>query len=671
MNRAYSKQGVVRQSKYPSSTRRERLVDELYFDLAHDEWHALREAQREVEASRQRYADLYDFAPVGYLTLDRSGCIQDINLTGSQLLGRKRSQLVGGPLLPLIDGPDRRKFLSHLSRLRGGHHDAISELGILTTGRKPFIAQLISSIGNREGPSAVQFHSALLDISDRKRAEAALRESEERLRLALAGGRMGTWEIDLVSGRASIDTLEASLLGLEFVPRDFTHERFLRLLHPADREVFQEETRRALRSGGDFRAELRLEPAHNGVSRWIALIGTVVRNEKRQPARLLGVSFDITERKQTEEALRQARNELERRVRERTAELTKANVSLQFEIRAHTKAEKALRESEARLWAIMDNSPAIIFLKDLKGRYLHCNRQFGQAFQLSLEQTVGKTDAEIFPPAQAAAFQAHDREVLTAGVPMEFDEVTSQDDGPHSSIVSRFPLYGLDEKIYALAGIVTDITERKRLEQELVQLSEREHRRIAQDLHDGLGQQLAGLWCLSDVLQKNLAAQASPEAAAAGKISKLLRAAVTQTRSLARGLYPVAPEPNGLTSALEELVARTTDLFEVSCRLECRKPVTVEDNTLATHLYRIAQEAVTNAIRHGRARRIKIRLCSTPAEVILTISNDGVGFAKTGRRKGLGLRIMNHRVEAIGGTLVMQNKPGGGAEVVCTVRRGE
>src|SRR6185436_14466993 len=149
---------------------------------------------------------------------------------------------------------------------------------------------------------------------------------------------------------------------------------------------------------------------------------------------------------------------------------------------------------------------------------------------------------------------------------------------------------------------------------------------------------------------KNLAEQSSPESEAAAKISKLLTVALAQTRSLARGLHPVAPETNGLMSALEDLAARDTDLFKASCHFECPQPVLIQDNNVATHLYRIAQEATTNAIKHGQAQRIEIRLSSAPGQITLTVSDDGVGLQAGARpQKGMGLRIMNHRAGMIGG----------------------
>ncbi len=137
--------------------------------------------------------------------------------------------------------------------------------------------------------------------------------------------------------------------------------------------------------------------------------------------------------------------------------------------RKRRKSEEALRESEKRLQAILDNSPAIIFLKDTEGRYLYVNPQFGKLTPLTPEQILGKTDAEIFTTEQAAAFRANDLKVLQAGVALEFEEVTRHQDELHTSVVSRFPLRNTEGKVYALCGIVTDITERKNLEAQLRQ----------------------------------------------------------------------------------------------------------------------------------------------------------------------------------------------------------
>jgi signal transduction histidine kinase len=237
-------------------------------------------------------------------------------------------------------------------------------------------------------------------------------------------------------------------------------------------------------------------------------------------------------------------------------------------------------------------------------------------------------------------------------------------------------LMGLNDengKHLGFLKILRDRTNYKRAEDqaretEILRASEREQHRISQDLHDGLGQQLAGISCLSDTLKKDLADENSPRAAAAAKISRLLDDAVGLTRSLARGLQPVASEPHGLMSALDQMASQVSDLFKVSCRFECVQPVLVKDNAMATHLFRIAQEAVTNSIKHGRAQEIKIGLSGNSRRIVLTVGDNGAGLKKSeARRKGLGLRIMKHRAEVMGGALRVQKNNEGGVDVVCTV----
>jgi PAS domain S-box-containing protein len=168
---------------------------------------------------------------------------------------------------------------------------------------------------------------------------------------------------------------------------------------------------------------------------------------------------------------------------ETNAELQKRNRELEAEMAERRRAEKALHASEARLRAILDHSPAIIFLKDAQGRYLHVNRQFERQFGLDRSQVIGRTDRDIFPREQASHFQNHDREVLDGGVPLEFEEAAHYRDGIHTSIVSKFPLRDVKGKVYALCGIATDITVRKRVE-EALRLSEERFRLLVSSVRN-------------------------------------------------------------------------------------------------------------------------------------------------------------------------------------------
>jgi PAS domain S-box-containing protein len=228
-------------------------------------------------------------------------------------------------------------------------------------------------------------------------------------------------------------------------------------------------------------------------------------------------------------------------------------------------------------------------------------------------------------------------------------------------------------RVTHVVGILQDITDRKRLEREILEISEREQRRIGQDLHDGLGQHLAGIELMSQVLEQRLATGKSKESAAlaveAGKISRHVRDAIGQTRLLARGLSPVVLESEGLMAALRQLAEDGTQMFRVQCEFDCPAPVLVPDNAVATHLYRIAQEALSNAVKHGKSPRTVIRLGAAGERILLAIADQGIGIPEhLPAHRGMGLRIMQYRAGVIGGSLVVQRNPEGGTTIICSVQ---
>jgi len=219
--------------------------------------------------------------------------------------------------------------------------------------------------------------------------------------------------------------------------------------------------------------------------------------------------------------------------------------------------------------------------------------------------------------------------------------------------------------------IFRDITESKRLEKEILEIGDRERQRIGQDLHDGLCQHLAGIELMSQVLEQQLAPTSRAAAARAGEIARHVREGISQTRALVRGLSPVTLESEGLLSALRELAASTESMFGVKCGLVDEPPVPVHDPAVAMHLYRIAQEAVSNAIKHGKAGEVVIQLRAAGDRINLSVRDNGVGLPKViPKAKGMGLRIMQSRAGMMGGSLTIERDPAGGTAVRCSVPGG-
>ncbi|MGH6890133.1 MAG: sensor histidine kinase [Rhizomicrobium sp.] len=216
------------------------------------------------------------------------------------------------------------------------------------------------------------------------------------------------------------------------------------------------------------------------------------------------------------------------------------------------------------------------------------------------------------------------------------------------------------------AALTREIAERERLQQLLLQASEQEQRRIGQDLHDGLGQHLAGTAIAGQVLREKLERQSLQEANDARKVVELIEEGVSLTRRSAKGLHPVDLSAEGLMFALEEFAGTTARLFDVDCRFICESPVLIHSAPVAEHLYRIAQEATRNAIQHGAARHVSIELNDLDDEYELRIEDDGTGIppvpVSTG---GMGLRIMAHRAQMIGARLEIAARAEGGTVVIC------
>jgi len=225
----------------------------------------------------------------------------------------------------------------------------------------------------------------------------------------------------------------------------------------------------------------------------------------------------------------------------------------------------------------------------------------------------------------------------------------------------------LEERVrQRTAALNNEMQERMRLEEEILSISEREQQRICHDLHDSLCQHLTGVALAGEVLSEQLAAKSLPEVKAMNHIVEMVEDAIELTRTLARGLHPFELKGEGFTDALQELAGTITEGFKTPCTFECDRPVEIREPGVATHLFRIAQEAITNAVKHSKATQIIVRLEEADDGVTLTICDDGVGLPDNPPAgKGMGLRTMAYRASVIGATFHIERLPSRGTRVVC------
>ena len=217
------------------------------------------------------------------------------------------------------------------------------------------------------------------------------------------------------------------------------------------------------------------------------------------------------------------------------------------------------------------------------------------------------------------------------------------------------------------AARIALLEQTRRLEHEIVAISESEQRRIGQDLHDGLCQFLAALGCSATSLRGQLEKrQLMEEASHAGELAQLLQSAVVETRDLARSLVPAHVSDVGLVVALEALAQSVSRLHGINCSFRLDGHAVGEDELVATHLYRIAQEAIANAINHGKAKNISVLLSTESGRLTLRVIDDGIGISTPPAKSGMGLAVMRYRARLSGGELEAKRLEEGGTRITCT-----
>lgn len=567
------------------------------------------------------------------IVTDTEGNITYWNKGSEIIFGYKAKEMIGQKPLILFPDYPMDEFTEQSEFIFKGNEVSREWRSIRKDGQEIWMDNKISVMKNiRNKPMGLILVGK--EITDRKLALEEL----ERHRIALSEAQrlahLGSYQFDMTNG----DSLWSEEMYRIFEKERKTYvpsfEDFIGMIHPDDQKRIRKEFDNFEKADSDFHSEFRIFST-SGILKFLYSIAHPIYDENHRLIRIFGTVLDITERKHYEQKL--ASNEQ----RYRTLFHGANDEVLVF---------KMTPEREPKNFAEIND-----YTCNLLG-YTHAELLKMNIYDIIELEKVDTTSCFN------QLFESHE-------LVMECSHVTK--DGYTFPVEVNAHLFYLnDDPTVLLIG--RDITERRKLEQEILSISEQERRRIGQDLHDGLGQMLTGIGLITKNLARKLSSNKLPGSEELEEIVSLIQEADQQARGLARGLVPVDLEANGLITALKQLTEEIERIFNISCTFESTGTPLVYDNIRALHLYRIAQESISNAIKHGHSTKVSVYLTRNNEHIILRITDNGVGYKNDSRPKqGMGVRIMHYRARIIGGTLNIRKTPRGGTIVSCTVPLSE
>jgi PAS domain S-box-containing protein len=530
-----------------------------------------------------------------------------------------------------IHPDDLARYVGGLSSAyTGGTDHYVVEYRIRTVENRWRWLHERGKVTQRDGRGrAICVAGVCFDIDVRKQMEAALHQAERRYQIAIDSARLPVWEWDVVN-----DVLTGNIHWHR--ASGYTHlseeEAALRTetgfsdVHPEDLPSLQHRWEDHQANGVElYESEYRLRTP-DGSYKWMLTRGFIVeRDPDGRPTKVVGIGLDIDSRKRMELAL-------------------------------HTQA------------MILETMREGVVLIGIDGRIEFTNPALDAMFGYAAGALVGRRVVDLIRTRGGARAPRAIETLLK-----RFDVRQGRRSLPFRRLDgSEFTAEVLFGSL-AMQGekktpvVLQDVSERKLLEREVTEITHREQRRLGSDLHDGLGQELTGISLMMRGLARRIAGVAAELSPEVDEIIAVVNQAIESTRSMARGISPIRLEGGSLVPALNQLAARLRTAHKVEIRLELAlRSMLALDEASATHLYLIAQEAITNALRHGRARVIVVKLRTTRNVVSLSIADDGSGMPQAGSpAAGMGLKIMEYRAGIIGGTLQISGRRTGGTRVRC------
>jgi PAS domain S-box-containing protein len=540
------------------------------------------------------------------------------------LVGRSREDMLGRSVMEFFPPEDVPQAMQDRDRIVAGETIRRTQRVLHADGSFITVDVRLKLLSDGKALGIVR------DVTEMLKMQEALRKSEESFH-TLADNASEAIVIETHNGTVYANPYNRKLTG--YTAEEMRYLSTAQIIAPEERERVAELTQRRLRGEPVDSTYESAIIAKDG--RKIPVEVTAARTTWRGAQATIGMLRDITQRKQYEEQLLWSRDIMARAQRI-------ANVGSWY--RDYATQQVSLSEQLCRIYGLDADT--------YDGR---------------LETIVDRVH-----PDDREKIAAASRALMSSGnmPPLEFRIV--RPDGRLRSVRAYGQLLtDADGTATGSLGVVQDITEQRRLERDILEVSNLEKQGISQALHDSLGQQLTGIALLSKALEEELLSRKLECAEDAARLSALIRQALSQTRGMAYSLSPVDLEEVGLAAALERMGETTQNLFGISCRCLARQADQFEDAETAMNLYYIAQEAVTNACRHAEPTCVAIEFKVDKRAGCLVVKDNGKGLPQdVDRCGGMGLRIMRHRAAMIGGELSITTTEGQGTSVTCTFQPG-
>lgn len=569
------------------------------------------------------YRNIVQNAEEGIWRINADSLTDYVNPKMAQMMGYQPEEMLGRPISDFLDAAGRVELKKLIKRRKAGVAEQFEFQYQRKNGTSLRAFVSTNPIFDQKG-KYVGAVALLTDIGERKNIEQKLAHTADLLTRTGEMAKVGGWELDLCSG--DLFWSDETCRIFEVTPEDSpTLEGAIAFYAPEERAKIQQAIEAAIKEGKDYELELRVITG-SGRSIWTRSHGSPVR-KGRKVVRLIGTFQDITERKEVE--------------------------------------LKYLRELDFNI-TLVNHTAAIILLLDVHGRIVHVNKATTQLLGYDRTELQGHTlwEVGIIHSKQEALLVDRVQQLLAGDTPQPCETRLHSKQGRSlvfslSAIATRLPDGTIDRII--LTG--ADLTERNRLQHEILNISEREQARIGHNLHDGVGQTLTGVASLIEALESELPEE---QRSSVMRIQELVKSAIQEVRHMSHSMSPAAVKNRGLIGVLH-LLADTLRLnHRIMCDLALEPGFQVGNEDHENHLYRIAQEACNNAVRHGKASHICITLNRTgECEGLLQVTDNGCGMPSKTKSKGIGLQVMDYRANLIGGTLQIERHQPTGITVGC------